>query len=383
MILSIAMKFLKTIFLGLLIFGILSSVTYALLRWYEKAWLPIGIADAKLAMVTGDSWAITSDNHFYFQNERGKKKGWEGYPLDNNENTLIWGITEYGEAVISTSKGIHLKTHSLPAPPFYPTAVGGTYYCEEDFSFTSTIFAITSNQLALYDYGNKSWQILKLSYPVTSQVVLPSLCQLFFVEEGKLHYINLIFENVYNNEKTDVSEHSYDFTEYGGITAITTSGRNIWALTESGEILDIETDFRAEKFITWKKLPSPPELKNPILISGFAGPSFGGFDPNKLDLWIKNDHEIYWYNQELGTWDIFTFPYGQLTSISSITKSSEPFGYTVTRLAIANGRVYRQYPVYSKLSTTFPIFILPMVLFVSFMISGTIGIIKRARTNES
>ena len=373
------MKFLRFVFLGLIIFGILSPITYLYIQWAEKAWFPIGVADPNLKTVTGDSWAITSDQHFYFQNERGKKKWWESFPLENNEDSLIWGINEYGEAVISTSKGIHLKTHTVPAPPFDPTAVGGTYFCEEDNGYDSSVFAITANQLAFYDYSDKSWQISVLSDFVTSPVVLPSLCQLFFLDQSELHYINLIFEDFHENKTTDISERSYDFAEYGGITTIATTGINIWALTGTGEILDIETDFGAENFITWEALPSPPIIEEPQLISGIADPtSFGTFARHNLDLWLTNYDETYWYNEELGAWEIFPFPYDQFTSISSITRSSKPFGDTITRLAIANGKVYRQYPVLSKLQTTFPIFILPMIFLFSLFLSGIV-MIKRSQ----
>ena len=101
-------------------------------------------------------------------------------------------------------------------------------------------------------------QISVLSDFVTSPVVLPSLCQLFFLDQSELHYINLIFEDFHENKTTDISERSYDFAEYGGITTIATTGKNIWALTGTGEILDIETDFGAENCITWEKLPAPP-----------------------------------------------------------------------------------------------------------------------------
>ncbi|NUM43605.1 MAG: hypothetical protein HUU38_02780 [Anaerolineales bacterium] len=373
------MKFLRFLFLGLIIFGIISPITYIYTQWAEKAWFPVGVADPKLITVTGDSWAITSDHHFYFQNERDKRKWWEGYPLENDEDSLIWGINEYGEAVISTSKGIHLRTHTVPAPSFYPTAVGGTYFCKDN-SVYSTVFAITANQLAFYNYSEKKWQISVLSDFVTSPVVLPSRCQLFFLEGRELHYINLIFDHFINNENSVISEQFYNFAEYGGITAIATSGGNIWALTGSGDVLKIETDFSAEKFITWEVLPSPPQITNPVLISGIAGPtSFGTYARSNIDLWLKSDNETYWYNEELGKWEIFPFPYDKLASISSVTRSSEPFGDTITRLAIANGKVYRQYPVLSKLPITFLIFPLPILFLFSLFLSGII-MIKRSQT---
>lgn len=144
----------------------------------------------------------------------------------------------------------------------------------------------------------------------------------------------------YDYSSIVITEEQKDQISHGDITSITSLQNTVWVMTALNKIFQIEWYEYDHSF--WDVLPSPPILKNPSLVAGTLGYTFGGGGVKYVDLWLMGDDGVYWYDQEKHDWDTLEIYGRKPFALSGLTTSSETVGYSVNRLAIVDGVLLQQ-----------------------------------------
>ncbi len=339
-------RVLTTCFAHLGLWGLCSVILWAgffvSVQVYFRLWLPAGLADPALEQVVGDSWAFTRDGRGFYLH-RGH---WKQVDVQSQNGPLMWGLGGDGSMVIAGNDGLlyaELNTDLIPLPRPALTgtllSVGGAFLCPAGRGFVDAVYAATESELALYNLTGKTWKVMPLAQPVSGPMVSCE-CRLFWLApSGSLSTITLNIPADANFDAITLDQSSADLSAYGGASSLASSSNTVWVLTPSGKVLTIASF--SQYALPLEVLPTPPPLTNPRLSAGVSGVSFLATD-KYVDLWLSGDEAIYGYNWNKQAWQKFGSIYGARPRLLSSLTNKWESEMGVTRLAVVDGRVFRQ-----------------------------------------
>jgi hypothetical protein len=314
-------------------------------RVYNQLWQPVGITDSALEQVAGDKFAFTDAGHYY-QELSGH---WKRVELPVQSGRPIWNMVEGDMLVIANQDGIFYdqiyQQDTLPLPPLTQplAAIGQSYTCTRSGLYDG-LYAASESELALYNQTSETWKAFPLAKPQSALVSVQDCWILYVTPSGELNFIRLENPDNQNQDGLTVGEQVADLTGIGEAMEIGTTSRSVYLLARTGMVW--RTSRISTGGITWEALPASPQLVYPHLIVGTAGVSFSEEHAEELvDVWLTGEKGIYWLNRDKQAWEKFSTIKGKAPrALSSLARSLEGSS-EVTRLAIVDGKLYRQRPV--------------------------------------
>lgn len=339
----------KILFSWALGFALSNLILYTALHVYDTTWLPAGLSNSDLSAVVGDSWAITRAGKVHHYLKTNLKTNWWAYielgswqEMNYGHPMLTWGQDQQGDIVVATEYGIWTgpRPFYLSAPPLTEPiiTVGGLQLCMSN-GHTTSIFAASATQIAIYDWANRQWEVRPLPQTVTSPLTV-SGCHLYYLASGELGFLTIQIPGDYRMKELSLIDQTAVLPPTAPIIGMASTQLTLWILSETQEVFEL---VNAENSVTsWEKLSQPPLLSHPRLVSGVAGSMFSP-SIEAVDLWLMADEGIYWFNRGKLVWEEFQAIAGlPPQALSSLTRNSETVGTSVTRLAVVNGRAYRE-----------------------------------------
>ena len=312
---------------------------------YNQLWQPVGITDSALEQVAGDSFAFTDAGHYY-QELNGH---WKRIELPFQSGRPIWNMVEGDMLVIANQDGIFYdqiyQQDTLPLPPLAQplAAIGQSYTCSGR-GLHDGLYAASKSELALYNQTSGTWKAFPLAKPQSALVSVQDCWILYLTPSGELNFIRVENPDNQNQDGLTVSEQEANLTGIGEAMEIGTTSRSVYLLARTGKVW--RTSRILTGGITWEALPASPQLVNPHLIVGTAGISFSEEHVETLvDVWLTGEEGIYWFNRGKQAWEKFGPINGKTPRALSSKARSLEWSSEVTRLAIVEGKIYRQRPV--------------------------------------
>ncbi len=358
-----------TIWVLVLVIGL--AVVIASTYLYDHTWINAGLDAENVSHVYGDSWAITRDHRiFYYEKSR---QAWPLYlelgqwtELEGANRTEMYGTApRYLFAITATEFVFPRGSISRPNLTNQLLAAGAPEGCGDGI-FSDYYYAISEDQIALYDFSTKSWIKADLPRKIEPPISTGN-CQLYYIEDGRLMIIHfpLVEKSLedysisFTSEPTVIEQ---PLPENEDVVSMAASGYFLWVLTSSGEVYELQDGSETKKV-----LHSP--CNQCSLLAGSIGFLFGG-DGDMVDVWLVSEEIVYVYDRQMNAWKQMRTPRGSpIESISSLLTASETVGFSKTRLAVVNGIVYRQRPINSLTDFWLIFCAFPILFLVSFVVA--------------
>ncbi len=357
--------------LWLLCAASLTAVMFAARPIYHRLWLPVGVTDAELVQVAGDNYAFTSTGRYY-QNLDGH---WNKVTLQSRSERPIWGMVDGHLAAVVDRDGVFYGKDKLPLPPLTQPllAIGGAKSCSGEDRMPE-FYAASASELALYNWTREAWMAFPLSNTLSAPVSMFGCMLLSLSPAGdRINSIEIKSRVLYDQDGITLSEFTTDLSSYGGAVEIVSSSQTVWMLGHTGKVYRLSR--MSAKGVSWEALPTPPRVLKPRLIAGLAGEMFIE-EEEYVDLWLAGEGAAYRLDRENRAWERFGAAHGQQPlALSSLTVNSDMGGTTVTRLAVVDGKLYRQQPVVAGLTFGLIIIGVPLMALIAIPISVLLDIL--------
>ena len=350
----------ETMLRRLAIWTIAFPFTFALLclglSAADRIWVPTGLNLPQIVSIEGDSWATSSDGVVY--QYKGARPPWdyigfgrweEWHPPGAGRVLSVYQAPRGAGSVVHTDTGIWWDDTPLAQTPGLheePQQVGTTLACGAS-SVPEFAYVASKSEIALLDPQTGDWQVRPLSSPIRFPL-FAAHCRLYYLVDGEIRFVEVTVGNIgysIDFQHVAASVSTSASSQPGLVKALASTKIDLWALTASGDAYEVIAT--PEQGTKWLLLPRPPELARPRLISGIEGWMFGG-SSDYVDLWLVDDdtHRSFWLSRDTNAWVPFALPANRFPSkLTSITTSSETVGPSVVRLALIDGRLFRQTPL--------------------------------------
>ena len=344
----------RTMAIWLLAFISAYAVLWLGARLYDESWIPTGGSLPYLASVAGDTWAVAADRRVFQYVDKSsvwlyvESGQWQEWDRTSGERVLSvhQGPSMTGD-IIETDTSLwygrsQVKTEK-PRLDGQPQDVGGAFLCGTS-SYRAVDYVVSTRQVAFLDASTETWQVRTFRSGITLPVVAAG-CRLYYTIAGELRYVEMTLAEGSGFEGVAVSDSMSVPAQPAKVTNVVSSGFSLWALMSSGDAYEVIPGSPAGT--QWQLLPRPPQAARPRLICGTEGWMFSPSAAD-VDLWLFDDatQAAYWLSRGAHAWVPFAFPGGRLpAALTSVTTNSETVGSKVVRLAVVNGRLYRQRPM--------------------------------------